>query len=46
MTGVLRRGMLPGMSRAAAVDRWSVVFLVALVLLSPLLYELGRGFAR
>jgi hypothetical protein len=46
MTGVLRRGMLVGMSRAAAVDRWSVVLMVALVLLSPVLYELGSGFAR
>jgi hypothetical protein len=46
MTGVLHRGMLPGMSRSAAVNRWSVVFMVALVLLSPVLYELGSGLAR
>ena len=38
--------MLPGMSGPAAVDRWSVVFMLALVLLSPVLYELGAGVAR
>jgi hypothetical protein len=30
----------------AAVDRWSVILMVALVLLSPVLYEFGAGFAR
>jgi hypothetical protein len=34
------------MSGPAPVDRWAVVFMVALVLLSPVLYEFGAGFAR